>query len=227
MAKTYLQLCQRLRQEVGGAGTGPSSVTSQTGELGRIVSWIVEADEEVQQEHDDWLFMVGSFQINTVADDGEYSVSDCVTPITDLRKWKEESFKIYLSASGVSDETQLHYIDYQNWYEIFNTGTQTSSRPMYFTISPSNTILLAPKPSAVYRVTGQYHRSVDTLTLASDEPIYPAEFHMLPVYLGMMKYGRYTGASEVYTDGERLYTKMLSRMRRTQLPRFRPVEPMV
>jgi hypothetical protein len=223
---TYLQLCQRLRQEVGGAGTGPSAVTGQTGELARIVSWIAEADQEVQQEHDGWQFMVGSFQINTVADDGEYSASDCVTPVTDLRKWKTESFKIYLSASGVSDENQLHYIDYQNWWEVFNTNSQTSSRPMYFTVSPGNTILIAPKPSAVYRITGQYHKSVDTLSASTDEPVYPSEFHLLPVYLGMMKYGRYTGASEVYSDGERLYNKMLNRMRRSQLPRFRPFEPL-
>jgi hypothetical protein len=171
--------------------------------------------------------MVGSFAINTVADDGTYAAADCVTPITDLRKWKNESFKIYLSTTGVSDESRLTYIDYQCWDEIYNTGTQTSGRPQYFTIDDDNSILLAPKPSAVYRVSGKYHKSVDTLAASDDTPNYPAEFHMLPVYLGMMKYGRYSGAMEVYADGERLYKKMLSRMERSQLPRIRPFSPMV
>jgi hypothetical protein len=223
---TYLQLCQRLRQEVGAAGTGPSAVTGQTGELARIVSWIAEADEEIQRERDNWRFMRGSFTLNTVADDGSYAASDCTTPISDLRKWDEHSFKIYLSASGVSDESQLHYLDYQAWYDVYNVGSQTSSRPMYFTIDDNQSILLAPKPSAVYVVSGKYYKSVDTLAASSDEPLYPAEFHMLAVYLGMMKYGRYTGAPELYTDGERLYKKMLRQMERTQLPRVRPFEPM-
>jgi len=223
---TFLQLCQRLRQEVGVSGTGPSAVTSQTGELARIVSWVAEADEEVLRLHDNWRFMRASFSLNTVADDGAYAAADCITPITDLRKWDEHSFKIYLSATGVSDETQLTYIDYQDWYDVYNVGSQTSSRPQYFTIDDDKSILLAPKPNAVYRVTGKYFRSVDTLAANSDEPLYPAEFHMIAVYLGMMKYGRYTGAAEVYADGERLYKKMLRQMERTQLPRVRQLAPM-
>ncbi len=224
---TFLQLCAELRQEVGGAGTGPSSVSNQVGELKRIVDWIIKSDEEVQQEHDNWKFMVGSFTINTVADDGAYAAADCVTPVTDLRTWRNESLRIYLLATGVSDETRLQYIDYQTWDERYNTGTQTSDRPLHFTIDDDMSILLGPKPSAVYRVSGKYHKSVDTLTLAADTPVYPAEFHRLAVYSGMMKYGRYTGAAEVYADGQRLYSKMLARMERSQLPRIRPFKPMV
>lgn len=223
---TFLQLAQRLRQEVGGAGTGPSAVTNQVGEYKRIVDWIATSDEEIQQEHDEWKFMVGDFAINTVADDGSYSDSDCVTPITDLRNWKTETFKIYLSATGVSDETPLFYMDYQTWYEIYNTGSQTSSRPMYFTIGNDMSIKLGPAPNAVFRVSGEYQKSVTTLAASADEPTYPDEYHMLPVYLGMMKYGRYTGASEVYSDGERLYRKLLRRMERTQLPMVRMARPL-
>jgi hypothetical protein len=226
MAMTFLQLSSRLRQEVGGAGTGPSAVTGQVGEYGRIVSWIATSDEEVQQEHDEWKFMVGSFTINTVADDGAYAPADFVTPVTDLRNYRMETLKIYLSATGVSDETPLYYMDYQEWYEIYNTGTQTSGRPKHFTIDNDMDLLLGPAPSAVYRVSGEYQKSVDTLATNSDTPIYPAEYHMLPVYLGMMKFGRYTGAAEVYADGERLYKKLLRRMERTQLPRIRTAGPL-
>lgn len=224
---TFLQLAVELRQEVGGAGTGPTSVTSQVGEYKRIVDWIVQADEEVQQEHDDWKFMVGSFTIDTIADDGAYAPADFVTPVTDLRNYRNDTLKIYLSATGVSDESKLHYIDYQDWYDIYNTGTQTSGRPRHFTIDNDMSLLLGPKPSAVYRVSGKYQKSVDTLSASADTPNYPAEFHMLPVYLGMMKYGRYTGAPEVYADGERLYKKMKRRMERSQLPRIVMAGPLV
>ena len=221
MSMTFLQLAARLRQEVLASGTGPSTVVGQAGELKRICDWIAEADEEIQQEYDEWKFMVGDFTLNTVADDGSYAASDCVTPITDLRNWKLETFKIYLSATGVSDETRLRWIDYQAWYEKYNTGSQTSGRPIHFTIGNDMSIKLGPKPSAVYRVSGEYQKSVDTMTADADVPVYPAEWHKLPLYLGMMKYGRSTGAAEVYQDGERLYSKMLRRMERSQLPRVR------
>src|SRR3972149_9074278 len=98
---TFLELCAKLRQEVSGSGTGPETVIGQSGESKRIVDWIATADEEVQRKHDDWKFMQAAFTINTVADDGSYVASDCVTPVTDLRKWNNESLRIYLLASGV------------------------------------------------------------------------------------------------------------------------------
>ena len=226
MPMNFLQICQRIRQEVGGTGTGPSSVTSQVGELARIVSWAAEADQDVQQAQDQWKFMVGDFTLNTVADDGSYAPADCVTPITAFRNWKKETLKIYLLSAGTGNETALTYIGYQDWYERFNTGGQTSSRPRWFTIGNDMSLKLAPKPDAVYRISGEYQKSVTTLAANADVPTYPSEYHMLPVYGGMMKYGRYTGAAEVFSDGERLYNQLMKRMERTQLPEIRRAGPM-
>lgn len=226
MSLTFVQLASRLRQECGGAGTGPTSVTSQVGESKRIVDWIATADEDVQRKHNQWKFMVGSFSLNTVADDGSYAASDCVTPVTDLRDWRTKTLKIYLLATGVSDESRLHYMEYDDWYDIYGTGSQTSGRPLYFAIGNDMSIKLGPAPSAVYRIAGEYQKSVTTLAANSDTPVYPSEFHMLPVYAGMMDYGRFTGATEVYQDGERKYNKLLRQMERTQLPQTRRPGPL-
>lgn len=220
MSKTFLQLAAALRQECAGSGTGPIAVTGQTGELKRIVDWVAAADEEVQQEHDTWRFMVGSFTLNTVANDGSYAAGDCVTPIVDLRSWRETSLKIYLLGTGVADQTRLRFMDYDQWDATYNTGIQASGRPLYFTVGNDMSLKLGPAPNAIYRISGEYQKSVTTMTANTDTPVYPGEFHMLAVYGGMMKYGRYTGAGEVYADGERLYNKMMKRMERTQLPRI-------
>tara|TARA_R110000868_G_scaffold198965_3_gene445554 strand:+ start:1929 stop:2612 length:684 start_codon:yes stop_codon:yes gene_type:complete len=220
MAMTFLQLAARLRQEVCGAGTGPTAVTNQTGESKRIVDWIASADEEVQQEHDGWRFMVGNFTLNTVAADGSYAASDFVTPVTDLRQFREKTLKIYLLSAGVSGESRLTYMDYDQWEAAYNIGTQTSNRPTHFTVGNDMSLKLWPIPDAIYRVSGEYQKSVTTLSASSDTPNYPSEYHMLPVYRGMMKYGRYAGAMEVYSDGERMYRWMLRKMERTQLPRI-------
>lgn len=221
MSMTFLQLAARLRQECAGNGTGPTAVTGQTGELKRIVDWIATADEDVQRLHDEWRFMVGSFTLNTVADDGSYAAADCVTPVTDLRNWRETTLKIYLLSVGVADQVKLRYMDYDQWDATYNTGTQTSGRPLHFTVGHDLSLKLGPAPSAVYRISGEYQKSVATLAADADTPLYPPEYHMLAVYRGMMKYGRYTGAQEVYQDGEVEYKRMLKQMERTQLPRIR------
>lgn len=218
--KTYLQLCQRLRQEVGASGTGPSTVVNQVGEYKRIVDWIADADQEIQQEHDEWRFMVNDFALDTVLGIASYAASQCTPPVVDLRQWKERTIKCYLLSAGVTDQNELRYIGFEDWDIMYNTGPQTNSRPIHWTIGNEMELLIGPHPADVYRITGLYQRSVSALTLDADVPNYPAEFQMLPVYLAMMKYGRFTAAGEVYADGERLYTKMLNRMRRSQLPRW-------
>ena len=226
VAMTFLQLCQRLRQEVAATGVGPVTVLNQTGEYKRIVDWLAEADEDIQREHDEWRFMVGTFQINTTVGVGSYSAADCVTPITDLRKWKERRIKCYLLAAGVTDEQLIPYIDYDEWYRRFGTGPQSNSRPMFWTYGNDMELLIGPPPADVYRISGEYQKVVSTLVDDDDVPNYPAEFQMLAVHLARVKYGTYTGASEQIQEGDRLYRKMLSQMRRTQMPRLNQLRPL-
>lgn len=218
--QTFLQLVQALAIEVRAAGTGPTTVVGQTGEYGRLVKWVADADMELQQEHDNWKFMVNSFTINTVVGDPSYAAADCIVPVTDLRTWKDRTIKAYLLSAGVSDQSFLTYIDYEEWDAMYNTGPQTNSRPINYTIGNATELLIGPLPMDIYRISGLYQRSVTKMTTDSATPIYPAEFHSLAVYLAMMKYGRFTGALEVFQDGERLYKKMMNRMERTQLPRM-------
>jgi len=222
---TFLEICKRLRQEVAGAGTGPSTVVAQTGELGRIVAWAATADEDVQRLHNEWRWMVGSFTIDTVIGDNSYLPADCIIPITNLRDWRRETLKIYTGT--VANESRLLFIDYQNWYDTYDVGIQTNQRPINFTVGNDQSLKIGPAPNDVYRISGEYQKAVTTMALDADVPQYPSEYHMLPVYLGMMSYGRYTGANEVYVDGENRYKRMIKQMERTHMPRFTIAEPLV
>lgn len=219
-ALTFLQLAQELREEVGGTGNtaSPSAVTNQVGELRRIVNWIAKSDEEIQRKHNEWKFMVGEFSLNTVAGDNSYASTDFLTPVTNLRGFKRDTLKIYLLATGTTDECKLHYIPYQHWYDTYNVGSLANDRPRFWTIGNDLSLKIGPTPNAVYHISGEYQKSVTTMTNNGDSPLYPAEFHRLAVYLGMMKYGRFTGAIEVYQDGERMAGVMMREMERTQLP---------
>ncbi len=57
----YLQLAQRLHQEIAGGpndpGTDPDAVTGLSGELLRYANWIQSAWVDIQQERTDWRWM--------------------------------------------------------------------------------------------------------------------------------------------------------------------------
>lgn len=215
---TFLELCQRMASECGVSLTGPVDTTTQTGRLGQIVKWVNTAWMDIQTRHNEWLFMVGSFTVNTTASDGVYTASDC--SITNFREWRKDTFHIYLTSAGVAAQVPLYFMEYMNWYHRYNVGTQTDGYPFDFTIGNDKSIILGPKPDAIYTVTGEYQKSASELSGDSDEPELPDEYHMAIVYGAMMKYGRYAGAPEVYSDGKNQYDRIMSEMMRTQLPEF-------
>ncbi len=220
---TYLEMCQALRQEVSGSGSGPNSVLNQVGELKRLVTWIARADEDVQRKHNNWLFMRSGFTVHTVSGTASYSYSSCTDTTTSaaisrFRDWDRDTFKSYLLSAGVGSEIELGFMGYQDWYSQYNTGIQVDSQPIEFSVLPSRSFVLGPAPSDVYVVSGDYWKSVTTMSADSSTPLYPSEYHMLPVYRAMMSYGVNMGAPEVYQSGKSLYQQMLNQMELTQLP---------
>lgn len=223
---TFLELAKRTAAECSVSLTGPSATASQTGRLGQIVNWVNAAWLDIQTKADDWRFMRASFTVNTTASDGKYLITDCTDVATSaaltvagFRTWVKDTFKIYLTSAGSGTETDLLYIDYQDWYVRWNTGAQSDSYPGYFTFDHDNAILLAPKPGGIYTLRGEYMKAATALDGDSDEPEMPAEYRMAIVYRAMMKYGRYNAAPEVFNDGQAEYNRLMREMTRTQRPR--------
>lgn len=223
---TFLELSQRLCSETGISLTGPSATSGQTGRLGQAVNWINSAWVDIQTKFDNWRFMRASFTVATTSGDGKYAVVDCTDVATSsaltaagFRDWCRDSFKIYLTSAGVGTETDLQFIDYGDWYTIWNFGSPSNSYPRDWTMDHDRAILLGPKPDGIYTVRGEYMKAATELSGDSDEPELPNEYRMAIVYRAMMMYGRYLGAPEVYTDGENNYKRLLREMIRTQRPR--------
>jgi hypothetical protein len=223
--ETFLELVQRCASECSVSLTGPSAVTGQTGRLGQVVNWVNSAWMDVQTKHNDWSFMRASFTVNTTASDGKYAITDCTDVATTaaltvagFRTWEKDTFKAYLVSAGVATETDLRFMDYQEWYDRWNYGTPTDGYPGEFTIDHDRAILLAPKPNGIYTVRGEYMKAATLMSGDTDEPEMPAEYRMAIVYRAMMKYGRYNAAPEVFTDGQAEYTRLIREMSRTQRP---------
>lgn len=215
----YLQLSQRLRQEAGLSGSGPTTVVAQTGQSLKMVSWINTAWEEIQLMRPNWLFMNAEFTLATVA--GQRDINPVDQAITDLKLWDRESFLIYDPTIGESDQNALIYLSYGNWREGYRSrmNDRPNQRPQKITILPTNYVRFEPRPDAIYTIEGEYKRSTQVFTLDADVPTnLPDDFHMIIVWKALMYYGFYENAPEVLDEAEFNFDNLLFRLEQEQLP---------
>lgn len=210
----FLAICQRLRQECDVAGTGPSAVTGQTGELKRVVDWAASAWDEIQGKYPNWRWMRSRWSVNTVAGTDTYAATACTdtrlsASLARFKRWwpfdenGRSNVKIYLQSSGVGTERWISFLPWPNFLAIYRIGTQNNGVPAHFTIDPQNNLVLGPKPDGIYVVSGEYQMSKQSLAADGDTPEMPADYHMLVVYEGMKKYAGFEAAPEVYQRGAR------------------------
>jgi hypothetical protein len=215
----FLELCQRVRQEAGVAGSGPTTVVTQTGQLGKIVGWTAQAWVEIQLLRPNWNFMNESFSFATVAATRDYLAADY--SITDLKLWDYDSFLIYETAIGESDQNELTYYPYKVWRPRYRNrmNDRNDDRPQLFTILQNNNIRFEPRPDKAYTIEGEYKRTTQEFTADADIPTnLPDDFHMIIVWQALKYYGFYENAPEVLDEAETNFDNLLFRLEAEQLP---------
>lgn len=179
---TFLELCKRLRQEVGAAGTGPASVAGQHGEYARLVGWIQQAWLEIQLEKSRWRFAWTRAEIDIETAYREYS------PPADFDEWDADSLKV----NG-------HRVSEMEW-RLFRERYPSDSgatRPIVITRLPNGNLMLDTAPAEDGLLTFEYWRRPQRLTENNDVPRMHSDYHMLIVYRAMASYAFYENAEEV------------------------------
>lgn len=214
---TFLQLCQRLRQEAGVSGVGPSSVVNQAGEMRRLVDWVNTAYEDIQLTRTNWMWMRGEFSFNTTANDYDYSAAEAGIA-SRFNMWDVNTLKAYRTSIGLSNESALSELDYASYRRAYLTGAQSTGNPVVFSIAPDRKLLLGAKPDDVYTISGQYWKAPQTLIADADIPEMPIEYHMLIVWRALEIYGLYEVASECVLRGKQSAFRYMNRLEMNQLP---------
>jgi len=217
----FLALCKRLRSEAGMSGTGPTTTVSQSGDSLKIVEWINSAYEDIQNSNPYFKFMRKPFSFSTVVDQQAYTPTEA--GITDFERWKKDQpgdIRIYLATT---DESYLTYIPWDTFKAIYIYGSSRDSkgRPSFCSVEPDNSLTLYQIPNVIFTINGEYYRSPDELSGDSDEPIFPAQFHMAIVWRALMFYGAFDAADEKYTHGQNEFKRIMARLRKDQLPGFK------
>ncbi|HEY5799977.1 MAG TPA: hypothetical protein VIT92_07140 [Burkholderiaceae bacterium] len=216
---TFLELCQDLRVESGGiAGSGPASVTNQTGEMGKVVGWIARAYRDVQRLHQNWNFLRAEFSFPTIVSTAVYAPT--AISLTKLRRWKTDTVRVYLTSVGVTDEQNLTFVPWDDFRAYFLMGANSlqAGRPQRFSVKPDNSLVVWPLPDAAYTITGEYFKRPQEMEESADVPLIPDEFQDILVWKALMYYGAQEGAPESYAFGQKEYGRRLFELRCNQLP---------
>jgi len=197
----YLQLCQRLRQEVGGAGNGPSTVLDQRGENRLYVDWIRQAWIEIQSMHN-WNFLWSEGNIELQPGVQLYDMPAGLASID--------------TSSAVIEGSPVPYADYLDFRDAYRSpGT---GRPATYTLQPNGQLKLSSFPDQVYQLGFDCFLNPVSMSENLEIPALPERFHMLIVYKAMQYYGTYENALEVFNDGRMKFENMLPGLERAELP---------
>lgn len=215
-----------MKLECGVSGAALTTLINQPLEIQRLVGWVNAAFLEIQESHADWNFMRESFQFNTVLGQQAYTPVQAGIPVsgteTVLGNWKKDSFRLYSTAQGVTNENFMPYYYYDTFRNLyqFSSSRLIQTRPIAFTADPDKNLLLGPVPDGVYTVNGEYFIRPYELVADTDVPVLPSQFHLVIVYRAMMHYGAFEAASEVYQRGLTEFNKMKAKLEIDQLPQI-------
>jgi hypothetical protein len=228
----YLQLAQKLRVKCRAPGSGPSAVTGQTAEYTRLLSYINEAWMSIQRLHTDWMFLRASCSCTTL--EGIYSYTASSFGISaDFGYWaldpeNGDTFRTYLTATGLPDEQLLGVMKYENWRNLYLLGANRTSyqRPGVVAAAPDRSLVVGPIPAAGYTIAGDYYRVPSELVAADDTPALPVQFHWAIVYRAMMFYGTSEAAPEIYDEGRTEFNRLIREIEAAQLPEITTAPPL-
>ena len=191
----FLELCQRLRQETGTTGNGPSKVKDQSGAYLRLVNWIRTAWLEIQNERH-WHFDWAQGGVQLLAGTTEYAMP------TDFDVWDADTLRFAGDTIRVVP-----------WSEL-----EAADRFTAVALSPDGRLHLNAAPTAAGQLQFEYWRTPQDLIENTDVPRMPARFHMAIVYRAHKQYGFYEAAPEAVEVATMNERPIMNQLVQSQLP---------
>lgn len=199
----YLALVQALWRESGAGASKPSTVESQAGERERLVYWIRQADEFVQELHADWNFLWGQESFYTTSGQSIY------TPAVSVSLFDRDAW--FIEGESVPC---IEYIDIKDQARL-----DTSGKPWQVVLLPDGTIRLDGEPDDQYQVQYDYWAPVQTMQVSDTaQSAIPVEFRQVIVGKALMLYAEFENAPEILQKGATMYDHWLKRLEAKQLP---------
>ena len=210
----YLTLCQKYINLTGITGGTLTSVTNQTGMNLRIVTWIADADEDIQNTYVDMKVHRTDTEITLVSGTDEYSLDDL--SITDFNRWSRDDFFIDPETNAYAP---LSWFVYEDWLKSSERlGVKVSGTPSRITAKPDGTLVFMDKPNAAKTVWGTYYKKPTRMTANTSTSDIPTQFEMAIIHRAKMFHAEYYEDDPLYVKAERSFIKVLGELMANQVP---------
>lgn len=214
---TYLELCQEFVSEIGVAGgTGPTTVTGQTGILGNVCRWIRQAENDINTEWTNWKYLWTEYNEMLQAGVSVPPVPSTPSGVK-VRQWNRSS--LFLN-KATNNPSQLQYVPWEVFRARYAVGAPVAGRPAIWSIKPDNTLVFDRPSDAIYSLSAEFWRRPILMRLDNDMPLMPEEYHRLIVTTAAVKYANKEDAPEIISGMESEMIAMMAHLKANQLEGF-------
>lgn len=205
----FLSITQKVNLHVGLQGSVISVDASNYQEyLAEAVrsSWI-----DIQNMRENWKFMWDTVTFPTEIGTHEYLDSSIMLGKGyEVAKWKTDS--IFMGGDKLKEITFQEYRDKE---EYFNAGTDNH---VFAVKEYPPASLIIPNPTAVEDIQADFYRTPQVLTLNTDVPLLPEEFHYYIVWKALEDVAAYLGNRSIYERHSWKADIIENKLMRSQVP---------
>ena len=203
---TFIDLCRRVRQDSGMSGD-IASVTSQQGQLAKLVTWVQQAEYDIVSSRTDWNFMRGKAAAQLVAGKVEYLPAELdMQPFASVQA-------VYVDRQPLR---QFEF-DYLDDMHLKNGGAPVGV-PRGFAVTPDNKILFDNQPTQAMPVAIRYCKAAVRLTSNNQISPIPAAHTEVIIQAALMNYARAEQDDYLLRDSTAAYDRHFSHLCSKQLP---------
>jgi len=108
-----------------------------------------------------------------------------------------DSFCYYKKSDGANWKVPLKYIEYSEFQKRANDYSTTSD-PYLITITPTKRLRIYPAPNDIFVLCADAFLKPQPMSVSTDIPILPDNFHMMIVWKGLMDYAGFEESSAIF-----------------------------
>lgn len=211
---TFLQICQKVRQECGIAGEStPSTVLAQTGVLKKLVDRTARAWVDIQAGKPCWRFLRNQLtDFALTIGTSSYSVRTALG-LSSVDKFDQKACFIY--EVSTQDQTRLEWITYDSWRNRY--PTIEDGRPTEVALGRDGTIVFNRSPDKAYVINFDYYMTPELLAANADVPSLPEQYHDVIVWKSVMMFCGAETASDLYSYAKSMYSSIYHQLCMDQL----------
>ena len=218
----FLQICERIHEELNGVPLSFSSV-----DLGKSGDTLIVSDPvrrqiiRAAQLAFDWIMDFSRHWefLNQRGEifDLEDGVREYWKPWIESVQWDS----LYLTQEDSVTRWPVYKMEYDVWQRQEQAEIPSEGYPLYLVSAPSDRWLVWPTPSAAWTLNGNWQYKKSRLLVSSDEPPWDERYHDLIVWAAVMQLERSTEERKLPSPAQRAYNSMWPGFLTEYLPKFR------